>query len=187
MHGLIFETSVWLLAESTRLLPKLIPSATTVRGGVNFPREMWQALHGVTLEMVWFSHVHSFTHNLLLWVKAIITSDSEAHLNKPKLLFYEDFHFRMWIFTRRCSKLRTINNSGVQRSQTSGRTTYHRSTTYWTSILNFTITQSEMVNQLPHTNMRCELNTQLGVHLTISHIRFCKPALIATRLRDRCC
>lgn len=120
-------------------------------------------------------------------MKAIVTSDSEAHLNKPKLLFYEDFHFRMWIFTRRHSKLRTINNSGVQRSQTSGRTTYHRSTTYWTSILNFTITQSEMVNQLPHTNMRCELNTQLGVHLTISHIRFCKPALIATRLRDRCC
>lgn len=42
--------------------------------------------------MVWFHFVFHFTQLSLLW--NCLTSDSEAHLNKPKLLFHEDFsHF----------------------------------------------------------------------------------------------
>ena len=71
----------------------------------------------------WFGfHTSCNFHIAYAVVKLFLTSDSEAHLNKPKLLLHEDFsHILLWICTprtKKCSKLRTINNSGAQRDQT---------------------------------------------------------------------
>ena len=167
VHGLIFETSVWLLAESTRLLPKLkIPSVSKVRtavSGRNHSSYHTNACNGLVFTCYSFS-INQQTTSMLVYQSVfgkLVTSDSEAHLNKPELLFHKDFRLCACEFVHHTLHIPTFAQSTTPASRMVKLLVtwnfHHRTTTCWTRYMNFTTTQSEPVNQLHHTNIWCEI------------------------------
>jgi hypothetical protein len=183
VHGLIFETSVWLLAESTRLLPKLIyiyPNESLRRSFIILPmRDFVKAnvFNGLVSLVIRFTKV---------WISFLaIPKPIRTNLRRCSVKVV----MMSWVLIDNYTPLSSISNRShnhhLRRPEWSSfRPCSHSSIASWTSQHVFTTTQSETVNQLPHTSVPND--TLRYQHFDTFDFAISPPALIVVLNQFRC-